>query len=163
MLFKMGAVQTRCRVSRIAARLASSCMSFGLPRLVGRPRVHAHGSAAVSLLPVGHPRHVRPFARMCTVPAVSTPCAGSLSLDSGRCGGIFIRRVSIGACKARRGRVSKLLCMPIPIKRWSMSDPIAAAEAANKARDIANRFRDRRIPHRIRHRREGRPLRGRPA
>ena len=111
-----------------------------LPRLVGRPRVHAHGGAAVSLLPIGHPRHVRPFARMCTVPAVSTPCAGSLSLDSSRCGGIFIRRVSVGACKARRGRVSKLLCMPIPIKRWSMSDPIAAAEAAGKARDIANRF-----------------------
>lgn len=30
--------------------------------------------------------------------------------------------------------------MPIPIKRWSMSDPIATAEAAGKARDIANRF-----------------------
>lgn len=44
-----------------------------------------------------------------------------------------------------------------------MSDPIAAAEAANKARDIANRFETAVFLIAYGVSRGGRPLRGRPA
>lgn len=44
-----------------------------------------------------------------------------------------------------------------------MSDPIAAAEAAGKARDIANRFETAVFLIAYGHRREDGPLRGRPA
>lgn len=44
-----------------------------------------------------------------------------------------------------------------------MSDPIAAAEAAGKARDIANRFETAVFLIAYGIAREGRPLRGRPA